>query len=62
MDQVETSGVLTRAEILQQPALWWTTVARAREFDPDKFDSGGSVVISGADTSSHEATTASSLE
>jgi tagatose-6-phosphate ketose/aldose isomerase len=56
MDAVRTPGAITRAEIFQQPDLWLTTVARAREFDPSRISTAGPFVVTGAGTSAHAAT------
>jgi tagatose-6-phosphate ketose/aldose isomerase len=55
MDKVITAGSLTRSEIFQQPALWPTTAARARAFDPGRLLGVGPAVITGAGTSAHAA-------
>lgn len=56
MDTLDTAGLVTRAEIFQQPALWETTLARVREFDLHEFERGVRIVITGAGTSAHAAT------
>jgi tagatose-6-phosphate ketose/aldose isomerase len=55
MDEVETVGATTRAEIFQQPALWQTTIDRVREFDLSELDLETLVVVTGAGTSAHAA-------
>ncbi|MEP7272430.1 MAG: tagatose-6-phosphate ketose isomerase [Acidobacteriota bacterium] len=50
------AGTITRAEILEQPALWRTTLERVREFDLRESDEPLPVVITGAGTSAHAAT------
>jgi tagatose-6-phosphate ketose/aldose isomerase len=56
MDAVGAAGAVTRSEIFQQPELWRTTIARAREFNADRFAGIDDVVITGAGTSAHAAT------
>ncbi len=54
LDKINRTGAITRAEILQQPLLWETTLERVRQFDRREFEELP-VVITGAGTSAHAA-------
>jgi D-galactosamine 6-phosphate deaminase/isomerase len=56
MGTIETVGSITRTEIFQEPALWETTLARVRAFGTHQFDQHSNVIITGAGTSAHAAT------
>lgn len=56
LDTINTAQSMTKSEILQQPALWGTTLERVRGFDLREFEDEVPVVITGAGTSAHAAT------